>query len=171
MNINTKKLTKISAIFRILVLVATAIMMGYLVYAYAVHGEIRFSSDMLFMHLWQDSAVSKILLLGFKLPSFLLLLLGVYWLQRLLGYYQQGLFFGDKAMQCYLWLVWLKVVHFVVAIVETLGVGYYHRSLYGATRIEVNLDFSNITTLLLMLVIVYLLKAAKEIDAENKEFI
>jgi hypothetical protein len=171
MNANIQKLMKISSIFRMLVLIGAAIVIAYLIYAYVAYGDMRFSGDALYMQLWQDSSVSRILLLAFKLPSFLMFIIGVYWLQRLLSYYQNGLFFGPQAMRCYLWLVWIKLFDLIIDIVETLAVGYYYRNLHGSAHIEVSIDFGNITTILLMLVIVYLLKAAKEIDAENKEFV
>jgi len=153
------------------VLIGTALVIAYLIYAYVAYDDIRFGSNALYLQLWQDSSVSKILMLAFKLPSFLIFLIGVYWLQRLLSYYQKGLFFGPQAMRCYLWLVWMKLFDLFIDILETLAVGYYHQSQYDHTHIDVSIDFGNITTILLMLVIVYLLKAAKEIDAENKEFI
>ena len=56
-------------------------------------------------------------------------------------------------------------------IVQQTVVGLYHRQIFKNTTIELTIDFGNMITLLLMLLIVYLLKAAKEIEAENKEFI
>lgn len=171
MNANFQKLAKISSIFRVLVLIGASAVMAYLVYMYAVYDEIRFSMDALYMELWQDASVSRMLLLAFKVPAFLIFVIGVYWLQRLLSYYQKALFFGPQAMRCYIWLIWIKLFDLINAIVETLGVGYYYQHLKGSAHIELAIDFANITTILLMLVIVYLLKAAKEIEAENKEFI
>ncbi|MCT7944331.1 hypothetical protein Q4Q57_12605 [Shewanella sp. SP2S2-6] len=74
-------------------------------------------------------------------------------------------------MKCYLWLVWLKVAALVFEMLQTLGIGYYHQSFFEDGRIELVLDFGNITTILLMLLIVYLLKAARDYEAENQEFV
>lgn len=172
MNKNIEKLIKISAFFRWVILLAATIVVVYLGYSYLVHDEIRFGSNNgLFQALWVSPDASQTLLLLMLSPLFITFLLGVYWLQKLLAYYQDGLFFSNESMHCYLWLVWLKVAALVIEILQTLGVGYYHKSLFEDTRIDLALDFGNITTILLMLLIVYLLKAARDFEAENKEFV
>ncbi|WP_076412292.1 DUF2975 domain-containing protein [Shewanella sp. UCD-KL12] len=171
MNANMHKLMKISGFFRGVVLIATAVVLVYLGYSYWVHDEIRFANSMLFNELWFDDRASRSVLLAIQSPILISLILGVYWLQKLLSHFQQGLFFGQQAMTCYLWLVWIKLADFCIEIVQHLVTGYYHGQFHEKTHLELPLDFGNITTLLLMLLIVYLLKAAREIEAENKEFI
>ncbi|MCL1063319.1 DUF2975 domain-containing protein [Shewanella benthica] len=171
MNASMQKLMKISGFFRVLVLVATAVILVYLGYNYWVHDEFRRANSMLFNELWYDGQASRGVLLAIQSPHLLSLILGVYWLQKLLSYFQQGLFFGNQAMSCYLWLIWIKLADFGIDIVQSLVTAYYHGQFYDETHLMLPIDFGNITTLLLMLLIVYLLKAAKEIEAENKEFI
>ncbi|NRD75816.1 DUF2975 domain-containing protein [Shewanella sp. VB17] len=171
MNPNIQKLMNISGFFRIFVLIATAIMVVYLGYNYLIEDQIRFSTSHLFLELWNDERANKEILLAIRTPLFITLLIGVYWLQKLLGYYQQGHFFGSESMSCYLWLIWIKVFDFVIEIIQQLVTGYYHQTFFEHTNIELTIDFGKITTVLLMLIIAYLLKAAKEIEAENKEFI
>ena len=171
MNPNMQKLMKLSGLFRVLVLISTAIIVVYLGYSYLVEGEIRFATGHLFLELWYDERASKGILLAIQAPLLITLFIGVYWLQKLLSYYQQGQFFGPEAMHCYLWLIWIKVFDFVLDIAQVLVTGYYHRAIYQQTSIELPIDFGDITTILLMLIIVYLLKAAKEIEAENREFV
>lgn len=48
MNPNMQKLMKISGLFRVLVLIATAVVVIYLGYSYLVEGELRFSTSHLF---------------------------------------------------------------------------------------------------------------------------
>jgi hypothetical protein len=171
MNPNMKQLMKLSGFFRVFVLIATAVVVVYLGYSYLIEGEIRFSTSHLFLEAWHDERASKGILLAIQIPLFLTLLIGVYWLQKLLSYYQQGLFFGRESMHCYLWLIWLKVFDFVLEMVQPLVTGFYHRSIFKESSIELPIDFGDFTTILLMLIIVYLLKAAKEIEEENREFI
>ena len=171
MNPNIKKLMKISGLFRVLVLIATAVVVIYVGYSYLVEEELRFSISHLFLELWNDERANRAVLLAIQTPLFITLFIGVYWLQKLLGYYQQGQFFCRETMTCYLWLIWLKVFDVVLDITQALVTGYYHGSIFEHTRIEVPIDFADITTILLMLVIAYLLKAAKEIEEENREFI
>lgn len=171
MNANMQKLMKISGFFRGVVLVATAVVLVYLGYSYWVHDELRFASSMLFNELWFDERASRSVLFAIQAPLLVSLIIGVYWLQKLLSHYQQGHFFGQEAMTCYLWLIWIKLADFGIEICQHLVTGYYHGKFYDMTHLELPVDFGSITTLLLMLLIVYLLKAAKEIEAENKEFI
>ncbi len=171
MNKNMHKLMKVSGFFRGLVFIATAVVLIYLGYSYLVHDEIRFSQDVLFDQLWQEPMANRSILLAIYSPSLIVMLTGIYWLQRLLSHYQQGQFFGQAPVHCYLWLIWFKVIEFVIGIAQYLAVGYYHGSLFEQTTIELPIDFGHITTILLMLLIVYLLKAAREIEQENKEFI
>ncbi|NRB23144.1 DUF2975 domain-containing protein [Shewanella sp.] len=171
MNVNMQKLMKISGFFRVLVLVVMAAVAIYLGYSYLVLDEIRFETSMQFLELWDHEGASQGVLLAIQSPSFITLFLGFYWLQRLLSHFQLGLFFGNEAMRCYLWLIWLKVLGMVLEIAQHLATGYYHKQFFENSHVEIRLDPGNLTTLLLMLLIVYLLKAAKEIEAENKEFI
>lgn len=171
MNVNMQKLMKISGLFRVLVLLATLVVMSYLIYGYVVDDEIYFNSSALYFSLWENPSASQSLLLAANFPLLLSFLLGVYWLQKLLSLYQQGQFFGPESMHCYLWLVWLKLVSFGLSLFHSFAIGYYANSFQENIDIELSIDFNEITTILLMLVIVYLLKAAKEIEAENKEFI
>ncbi|WP_232775167.1 MULTISPECIES: DUF2975 domain-containing protein [unclassified Shewanella] len=166
-----QKLMQISGFFRIAVIFGAVSILIYLGYGYFIQGDIRFSTSMLFTELWWDERASRQVLLAIQAPLFIMFLVGVYWLQKLLGFYHQGHFFGHNAMRCYLWLIWIKLADFALEIVQHLLTGYYHKSFFDKTHIELPLDFGNITTILLMLIIVYLLKAAREIEAENKEFI
>lgn len=172
MNKNRETLIKISAFFRWMILFAAAVVLVYLGHSYLVHDDIRFGANNdLFSDLWLSPKASRPVLLLILSPLFITFLLGVYWLQRLLACYQKGLFFSGESMHCYLWLVWLKVAAFVIEMCQTLGIGRYHNSLFENTRIDLAVDFGNITTILLMLLIVYLLKAARDLEAENQEFV
>ncbi|WP_409438192.1 DUF2975 domain-containing protein [Shewanella sp. SP2S2-6] len=172
MNQNFEKLIKISEFCRWLVLFSAVAIVGYLIYCYWAYDDIRFNSrNTQLLELWHLASANRMLLLAILTPLFITFLLGVYWLQRLLSCYQRGLFFSDESMKCYLWLVWLKVAALVFEMLQTLGIGYYHQSFFEDGRIELVLDFGNITTILLMLLIVYLLKAARDYEAENQEFV
>ena len=171
MNASMKKLMVMSKLLRLLILLAATAVTFYLAYGYFINDEVYFNTNALFFSLWDNPSASQAFLLASKFPLLFSFLLSVYWLQKLLGYYQQGQFFGPDSMHCYLWLVWLKLISFILSIGDTLWVGYYARHFKNDVNIELTVDFNQITTILLMLVIIYLLKAAKEIEAENKEFI
>lgn len=171
MNTNMQKLTNISGFFRWVVLTGSAAMLFFLAYEYFVNDELRRAASTYFYELWGNTDANRSILIGLQLPRLITLFLGLYWLQRLLGDFQLGKFFGNEAIRCYLWLIWLKVIDMILKIFQELGTAIYHNQFFEHTRISVDLDVGNITTILLMLLIVYLLKAARQIEAENKEFI
>lgn len=166
-----ERLIKVSGVLRVCVLIAITLAVSYLVYGYLVDNKLYTEKSALYAELWGNPSISQALLMAFKAPSFLVFLWAVFWLQKLLSYYEQGEFFGEQSMRCYIWLIWLKVIGLILDIAETFIVGFYYESVLGDAAIQLNIDFGDITTTLLMLIIVYLLKAAKEIEAENKEFI
>lgn len=166
-----QKLSRISGLLRWLVIFSLAIVLMYIGYFYFAHDEIRFFQKGLFDHLWVSEEASRPLLWLILTPSLIIMFSLVYWLQKLLGLYQSGDFFGNRSMSCYLWLVWINVASLVLDILETLVVGFYHRSLFGKTEIELVIDFGDTFIVILMLLIVHMLKAAKEIEDENKGFV
>ncbi|WP_335669714.1 DUF2975 domain-containing protein [Paraglaciecola polaris] len=166
-----QKLMKISGFFKRVVLIASAMMFFFLLYEYVVNDEFHRASSTLFYELWLNDSADRSVLLALQFPRLVTLFTGLYWLQRLMGHFQIGEFFGDEAMRCYLWLIWLKVIDMGLKIVQELATAFYHEQFFELTRFEVDIDFNNLSTLMMMLLIVYLLKAAREIEAENKEFI
>lgn len=168
---NLQSLMKISGFFRKTVILAAFAMLLFLSYEYIINGELRRASSLYFYQLWENTEANKTILLGLQLPRLITLFIGLYWLQRLLSYFQLGHFFGSDAMNCYLWLIWLKVIDMILKVFQELATSIYHSQYFDDTRISIDLDIGNITTILIMFLIVYLLKAAREIEAENKEFI
>jgi hypothetical protein len=112
-----ERIQGISRILRYLVIViasgiAVAVIVGQLVYGqwWVSVGDDNFNV------LWQNQEVSRVLLIAIITPLLVIMLMGVYWLQRLLGEFQQGYFFTESNMRCFLWLLWLKVASFFYAI-------------------------------------------------------
>lgn len=171
MNENLKKLMAISRLFRFIVLSGSVVMLFFLVYEYVINDELRRASSSLFYELWGNKDADRTVLLALQFPRLVTLFVGFYWLQSLLGHFQYGRFFGDEAMRCYLWLIWLKLADIGLKVAQEFATALYHQQFFVKTNIEINVDFTNIAMFSLMLVIIHLLKAAKEIDAENKEFV
>ncbi|WP_299006349.1 DUF2975 domain-containing protein [uncultured Shewanella sp.] len=178
-NKNMKKLMKISGVFRVLIILAAVGVVVFLGYRYIDSDALRFGGSPLFHALWFHDNANRGLLFAIQLPLFLALVLGAFWLQRLLGYFQQGHFFSNQTMNCYLWLIWIKIVSFGYKFIQPLIIHHYYSvleqqtplHLTGHFPLQLEISFDSITTLLLLLVIAYLLKAAKDIEAENKTFI
>jgi hypothetical protein len=171
MNINMQKLMKVSGFFRTLIVIASTAIVFFLAYEYVVNDELRRAASTSFYELWGNPDANRSILLAIQLPRLITLFAGLYWLQKLLGHFQLGHFFGHDAMKCYIWLVWIKVFDILLKIGQELGTTLYHQQFYEHTPMSIDLDIGNITNVLMMLLILYLLKAAREIEAENNQFI
>lgn len=123
-----------------------------------------------FNELWQQQDSHHVGLSVLISPLLLMFVLGVYWLQKLFGVYQQGQFFTDNNIRCYLWLVWLKFTSFVYGILWPLLLPLLPGYISG-NDIGLVINVSDFFTLLLMLCIVHVLKAAQDIHDENKGFV
>ena len=110
------------------------------------------------------------LMLAVMAPIALLLALGIYWLQRLFGEYQQGKFFTDGTMRCYVWLVWLKAAGFFYGILWPILLISLAPS-QTATNAGVTIEAGTLVELAVLLLIVHLLREAQRIHDENEAFI
>lgn len=110
------------------------------------------------------------LMLAGVAPAIILLALGIYWLQRLFGEYHQGHFFTDGTMRCYVWLVWLKLAAFISGILIPVVLASLS-SAVESTDLDITIDAGTLVELLVLLLIVHLLKAAQQINDENKAFV
>lgn len=109
------------------------------------------------------------------LDTLYLLLVGVFlfWLQRLLGYFQRAEYFSNHSIRCYLWMVWIFVTLLLVPVLQKL---YLH---YLSYRYLPDLDlpmvfefnFSSLVLLILLPMIIYLLRIAQSLESENQEFV
>lgn len=125
--------------------------------------------------LWYSDASSRPWVIAILVPIATMLVLGVYWLQVLLGEYQAGRFFADSTMRCYVWLVWLKVASFGYSamwprLVENMKHMDY---MAGATSGEATatVDVGSFIELVILVLIVHVLKEAQKVHEENQAFI
>lgn len=130
------------------------------------------SSNLLFQELWAEEGgrYKPLLLLG-QLPFFLLFGLFTYWLWRLFGQYAQGDFFGRESDRCYLWLIWLYGVFIPLRVMESIWISYLSHLHGNELTLLIEFDIGRIFTLFVLVSILYVLRAAKQIDQENKEFV
>jgi hypothetical protein len=118
----------------------------------------------------RTGAIGPQLMLGLSVPVIVLLALGIYWLQRLFHQYQQGHFFAEGSMRCYLWLVWLKVAAFIYGILWPVLLPVLLPAM-EYTDLQVTISAGALVELVVLLLIVHLLKAAQQIYDENKAFV
>lgn len=123
-----------------------------------------------FNELWQSGGNHRFALFVTTVPFVLILLLGFYWLQRLLAEYQAGQFFTQDNMRCYVWLVWLKAASFIYGIVWPLLLTKVVPSEIVMPN-DVNIEVGTIIEIVVLLVLVHILKEAQQINEENKGFV
>ena len=117
-----------------------------------------------------SGAIGTQVMLAVAVPVFVLVALGVYWLQRLFHLYQQGHFFTGGSMRCYLWLVWLKFAAFIYGILWPMLLSSWLPGLDSAD-LKITISAGALVELLVLLLIVHLLQAAQQIYDENKAFV
>ncbi|MGI9278027.1 MAG: DUF2975 domain-containing protein [Endozoicomonas sp.] len=168
----TNKIKVISKAIRWLILSLSAVAVAYLLWSFFYQGTYNFNSDSTqFQQLWYESEANKGALFLYTAPGLILWAVLVYWACRLLSSFEQGNYFSQESIRCYLWLVWVQVAMFVGHILFTLGISFYHRQLFEDSVTMLSLDLTEIFILFFMVVVLHVLKAARQIEQENKEFI
>ena len=167
-----EKIKKISRALRYLVLIMTTWITLRFVYELVIDNHLLLSvaPDMM-DNLWQNPATNKMILLMYSLPSMCFIILVAYWLQRLFSLFQQGQYFSNSNMYCFLWLVWLNFISSAYSFFGSILLGYYGNNFDVDIKPMATFEVIDFFTMLLLVVIVYVLKAARELEQENQEFV
>ena len=166
-----EKIQRISAVFRYLLIVAAILLGSAIIIAMFIPGQGWVGvGDGRFGELWHSGTRSRTTLIAIAAPVAIMLVLAVYWLQRLFGEYQAGHFFTDSSMRCYIWLVWLKAANFLYGaiwpfLLEKLST---HP---GSVAPSISINAGSFVELIVLMVIVHLLKEAQQLSDENKAFV
>lgn len=166
-----QKIYRVCQVLRWLTIAVGLVFFAYIVLgSFVVEGWDMDISGGTFAQLWQEGVVHKLWLIAVAAPEVTMTLLFYYWLQALFGRYQQGQFFSEASMRCYLWLVWLSFSIFIYELITPfllLALPHNHEDL----GVELTINLGEFFTLSLLVVILHLLKMAQQIEAENKEFV
>lgn len=166
------KIRLVSRSLKWLVVLLSLTAFGYLLLSYFVAGKFNFNSDsQLFVELWQQPQADKNLLMLMSAPAFILWGLIVFWAYRLFSCFEQAEYFSAHSVNCYVWLVWLHVALFVQDLLREFVLAYYHAQFFEETIMELGLDLGRLITLSLLISIVHILKHARQVELENKEFV
>ena len=166
-----ERIQRISGVLRYLVLIGALALGGAFALMLLVPDQQLISlGDGQLNELGRAGAISPQLMLALSAPVIALLAAGIYWLQRLFHQYQQGHFFTEGSMRCYLWLVWLKVAAFIYGILWPVLLPMLLPAL-ESVDLRVTISAGALVELLVLLLIVHLLKAAQQIYDENKAFV
>ena len=166
-----ERIQRLSAAFRWLLIIATAVIGGAIIIAMFTPGQDWVSvGDGRFTELWSSGTSSHLMLTLVMAPIAITLVLGVYWLQRLFGEYQAGRFFTDSTLHCYVWLVWLKAFNFLYGAIFPLLLQKLS-TVRDTADAAVSLDPGTLVELIVLLIIVHLLKEAQRINEENQAFV
>jgi hypothetical protein len=106
----------------------------------------------------------------FPLLTFCVTTFASFWFYRLFGYYAKGQFFGDDVMRCYFMIIFTRIIDFFYTAFYDQLIWMFHP---GRSEIKANIlfDVQAFFTLVVLLVILYILKMANQLDKENQEFI
>jgi hypothetical protein len=165
------RVQRISGYLRYMVLLSAVVLGCAVVITLFVPGQDWvILGDGLLNNLFSSGTIGMQLMLVLLTPILIILALGMYWLQRLFSEYQQGKFFTDGSMRCYLWLVWLKAAAFVYGMFWPMALSNL-ASTGGLPDLSVTIEAGTLVELLVLIVIVHVLKEAQEIHDENKAFV
>ncbi|WP_444921817.1 DUF2975 domain-containing protein [Microbulbifer sp. CnH-101-G] len=154
------------------VVAVSLIAISILLINYFVYDENAFnSSNPLFQELWALGDEYRSMLLLGQLPTFVLSGLFIYWLWRLFGQYAKGDYFGKESDRCYVWLVWLYGASILVRLLESLWLSYLSYLHENELTLVLSFDVGRLFTLFVLVSVLYILRAAKQIEQENKEFV
>lgn len=167
-----KVIQRVSGVIRYLLIGGTAAIGVALVLSLIMPGQSWVTiGDGLFNELWDANKGNRLPLTIVTAPVGVLLLLGVYWLQRLFAEYQSGHFFSDGSMLCYLWLVWLKAINFVYSAVLPSLLMMVSGAGQTDQAPEQIIDAGALLELIILLVIVHVMRQAQILSDENKAFV
>jgi|AntAceMinimDraft_12_1070368.scaffolds.fasta_scaffold33689_2 hypothetical protein len=164
------KIQRISGLLRyLLIAVATAIGIIIVVAIFSTGQDWVSVGDGQLNALWRSDTSLHPELIAILTPIGAMLVLGVYWLQRLFGEYQVGHFFTNATMRCYVWLVWLKVASFCYGAIWP----FLLDNMVGATSEEQTrtIDVGSLVELVILVLIVHVLKEAQQLHEENQAFV
>jgi hypothetical protein len=173
-----QKIKKIAGRLRMCTWLISALLLGLLV-AGLVTGESLVSVNNHVLSAELTAALTEKSLYPHGLMSGLewLQLAGVglflFWLQRLMGFFQRGDYFSNPSIRCYLWMAW---VIFALLVLPGLNKLYLHYLCYRYlpetdAPLELTINFSSLVLLVLLPLIIYLLRIAQSLEIENREFV
>lgn len=165
------RIQRISGVLRYLVLILTPVLLGAIALAVLMPDQTLVTlGDGQLNELRSSGAIGAGLMFALVAPTGLMLGLGIYWLHRLFGEYQQGHFFTEGNMRAYVWLVWLKTAAFAYGVLLPLLLASLSPA-GSATDVAINIELGTLVELTVLLLIVHLLRAAQHLHDENKAFI
>ncbi|OCQ21879.1 hypothetical protein A7985_08705 [Pseudoalteromonas luteoviolacea] len=165
------KVQKLSKTVRWSILGVSAIVLLFMSYQLLINGQIRYIDSRPFMTLWESNEVSRTILFLASAPTLFLVFFSIYWMNKLLLEFQQGDFFSHTSFRCYIGFVWTKIIAILYGTVLNFAMGMWHSKFYESTDLVVKIEFGYLTTLVLLAIVAHLLKAAKALEDENKEFV
>lgn len=167
-----EKIQRFSGFIRYLLIAAAAVITTAVVFAALTPGQDWVSiADGSFNELWASGGEpGRLTLFGLIAPVLVSVVLAAYWLQRLFGEYQEGRFFTNGTMRCYLWLVWLKAFYFVYSAIYPVILGQLDPA-WAHSELSFTVDAGTLVELVVLIVVVHILQAAQQISDENQAFV
>ncbi|MBQ4834899.1 DUF2975 domain-containing protein [Pseudoalteromonas luteoviolacea] len=166
-----EKIQRRSGAIRLAVIAITLLVLAFNLYQIVVNNQVNYFDSELFMVMWKSENISQLVLFLLSSPILIFIVASIYWVCKLLSLFEQGQFFNHECFRCFINFILLKIASTIYYIALTLGIGFWHRAVFGDAEVVLTIDFGELITLGLLAIVAYLLKAAKEIEDENKEFV
>jgi hypothetical protein len=164
-----EKLKQTSTWVRRLVFTIVSLIFVIALYGYSTEGVWWISvGGNQFDVLWESYPDIHLQLILIITPVVLVLISGVYYLQRLLLEMSRGLFFSNKCMHCLKWMAWLSLFGMLYNMFWPFLASIF---INMHDTFEVNIRPLSLLTVLCLPVLVHLLSSAQALDKENKEII
>lgn len=171
MNQTMRKVQKLSSLTQWVVIAVTSLCFVYILYQQFFLGALVYSDNDIVKTMWSAPEASNVLVGTTLIPFLVFIVLSSYWVVRLLNNFKKAEFFTQSSLKFYVAFIWTKLATLIYDMLLTIGLGIWHKALFGSAEIELSIEFGYLTTLMLMGIVAYLLKAAKTIEDENKEFV
>jgi hypothetical protein len=163
------KLKRTGKIARFMVFAIFGAVIFIAIFGFVTEGQswVSFGDDQ-FNQLWQIHHDKTSILLLLVAPAALTLLLGAYFLQRLLQQFSLGTFYSDSSVRCLKWLAWLTFF----GVLYNMLLSPFALYLLGSDEdIEINIRPLTLIVVFCLPAIVQFFSAAREIALENNEII
>ena len=171
MSSTIKRVKALSTICQISVISFTVLSLVYVLHQQFANQEIRYSQNELILSMWADEKYSNTLLSMALSPILLLFVLSSYWMVLLFQNFKHGDFFSSSSLKYYVVYIATKACTLLYEMGLTTALSFWKKAIEGELILLLPLELGHLTTLMLMGVVAYILKQAKVIEEENKEFI
>lgn len=97
----------------------------------------------------------------------------MFWLQRLLAFFEKGQYFSNQSVSCCLWIAWIFVTLLIVPFIQKSYLYYLCYRFLPELDVpfSIELNLGSLVLIVLLPMVIYMLRIAQTLELENKEFV